>query len=133
MSRTSRTNTGIALATAVTIAVVTALATPPAHATSMETGNDFLALYRDYKEPRPSERQLQDIMYLLGFTAAVLDMNALMARQGDTRTAACIPEAVTVGQVIEITARSVTTRPEMAHVPATLHMQGALRRAFPCK
>lgn len=45
----------------------------------------------------------------------------------------CLPEGVTVGQLVAVVSRSVQARPERWNEPAWDLVYDALKKAFPCK
>lgn len=64
-------------------------------------------------------------MWALGYVTGVAD-----AYNG---TLFCIPSTVTVGQIKDITERSLIARPQDRHLPADLLVAFALVDVFPCR
>ena len=64
-------------------------------------------------------------MWSMGYVTGVSD-----AYNGDLF---CVPQTVTVGQLTDITRRSLESRPQDRHLPADILIMLALVDLFPCK
>lgn len=65
------------------------------------------------------------IMWSMGYVTGVSD-----AYNGEMF---CVPQTVTVGQITDITQRSLSSRPQDRHLPADILIMLALVDLFPCK
>jgi len=97
---------------------------------SFETGNDLYA--------QCTSNKYQDSAYCLGYIAGVIDLRVAVvtaAQQGINIMEAkiCIPHDVTQGQAKDVVVDFFKRNPQMRHERASIQVDLALFKAWPCK
>ena len=105
------------------------LSSPASAAFSGSVFKWFCDAYPDQTEPYRSG-------VCFGYTVAVADVLGIDApgieRQKIAGWSACLPEAVTNSQAVEVTIKFLNDHPELLHLEAESLVAMALSKAFPC-
>lgn len=121
----------------VLLAAVLAIMVIPSSSLAQNTGNDLLRWCKEFlkegaRDPLESGRCVGFVEGVAaGWDAAAMTSTPSFAEY-QKRKAWCVPEGVTRGQSIRVIVQKMEENPAALHLDASMHVAGALTKAFPC-
>ena len=102
-----------------------------------ESGNSLLGKCQDAVsfQDTSKAKNSENAVYCWGFVSGVMS-TMQVGNTAPKMMNACIPESnpsVTAGQAVRIVTKYLKARPENLHLPSTLLVMDAFRKAFPCE